>query len=148
MVTLLPNFERGPFFKSTLNTGAKIERPYSHGLCNLRLQGQVCHRIGSLLPLPGEAPKFAQLYIHDSGNSTSELDQRLSHFSSLAGHNDTLLQLQTMLHDVNPYICKFREAATWDAAIPFHMVLKAVGRSDPAGEILCGAPLDICAAKF
>lgn len=41
-------------------TGAKIERPFSHGLCNLRLQGRVCHRIGSLLPDPDEAPKFAQ----------------------------------------------------------------------------------------
>ena len=115
------------------SSGAKIERPFSHGICNLRLEGQVCHRIGSLLPLPDEAPKFAQLYIHDSGNDTLELDRRLSNFRSLAGHNDTLHQLQAMLHAVNPYIRKFREAASWDTATPFHMVLKAVGRTDPTG---------------
>lgn len=33
-----------------------------------RLQGQNCHRIGSLLPPPGKPPKFNQLYIQDTEN--------------------------------------------------------------------------------
>jgi hypothetical protein len=37
----------------------------------LRLHGQPCHRMGSLLPNPGEAPKFAQLYIYDTANELS-----------------------------------------------------------------------------
>ena len=34
----------------------------------IRIQGQPCHRIGSLLLMPGKEPKFAQLYIFDTEN--------------------------------------------------------------------------------
>jgi len=34
----------------------------------VRIQGQPCHQIGSLLPMPGKEPKFAQLYIFDTKN--------------------------------------------------------------------------------
>ncbi|GAU51524.1 hypothetical protein TSUD_413880 [Trifolium subterraneum] len=34
----------------------------------LRLHGQPCHRIGSMLPNNGETPKFAELYIYDTDN--------------------------------------------------------------------------------
>jgi hypothetical protein len=37
----------------------------------LRLMGQPCHRMGSMLPKPGEAPKFAQLYIYDTDNEVN-----------------------------------------------------------------------------
>jgi len=36
-----------------------------------RMQGQKCHIIGSMLPLEGERPKFAQLYIYDTKNEIS-----------------------------------------------------------------------------
>lgn len=32
------------------------------------MNGENYHQIGSLLPLPGKSPKFAQLYIHDTDN--------------------------------------------------------------------------------
>jgi hypothetical protein len=35
-----------------------------------RLQGQNYHRMGSLLPGPGEQPKFSQLYIFETDNET------------------------------------------------------------------------------
>jgi hypothetical protein len=34
----------------------------------LRIQGQICHRLGSMLPPEGQPPKFAQLYISDTEN--------------------------------------------------------------------------------
>jgi len=34
----------------------------------IRIQGQPCHRIGSLLLMPGKKPKFAQLYIFYTEN--------------------------------------------------------------------------------
>ncbi|MCI04534.1 helicase-like protein [Trifolium medium] len=34
----------------------------------IRIQGQTCHRIGSLLPITGQPPKFGQLYIYDTDN--------------------------------------------------------------------------------
>jgi hypothetical protein len=50
--------------------GAKLDNRFNNGRGppNIRLQGQSCHRIGSLLPVPGQAPKFAQLYIYDTEN--------------------------------------------------------------------------------
>jgi len=48
-----------------------------HDPPTLRIQGQVCHRIGSLLPLSGERPKFAQLYIYDTDN---EIENRIDSF--------------------------------------------------------------------
>jgi len=43
----------------------------------LRLHGQIFHRIGSMLPLPGQRSKFAQLYIYDTDN---EVANRISTF--------------------------------------------------------------------
>jgi hypothetical protein len=37
----------------------------------IRIQGQTCHRIGSLLPVAGQAPRFAQLYIYDTENEVT-----------------------------------------------------------------------------
>lgn len=39
------------------------------------MNGENYHQIGSLLPMPGETPKFAQLYIYDTEN---EIENRLS----------------------------------------------------------------------
>jgi len=33
-----------------------------------KIHGQSCHLIGSLLPMSGKTPKFAQLYIYDTKN--------------------------------------------------------------------------------
>ena len=40
--------------------GAKIDNSYNngHGPPNLRIQGQTCHKIESLLPSVGEVPRF------------------------------------------------------------------------------------------
>jgi hypothetical protein len=37
----------------------------------IRIQGQPCHRIGSMLPLPGQTPKYSQLYIYDTENEVA-----------------------------------------------------------------------------
>ncbi|XP_057414959.1 uncharacterized protein LOC130709848 [Lotus japonicus] len=41
------------------------------------ISGQNYHRIGSLLPVEGDNPKFAQLYIYDTRN---EVQNRMNHF--------------------------------------------------------------------
>jgi hypothetical protein len=43
----------------------------------LRIQGQTCHRIGTLLPEEGQTPKYAQLYIYDTEN---EIENRMKTF--------------------------------------------------------------------
>jgi len=59
--------------------GAKIDNKYNNGRGppNLRVQGQSCHRIGSLLPPIGKQSKFAQLYIYDTDNEIHSRIQSL-----------------------------------------------------------------------
>ena len=44
------------------------------GLAIYRIHGQSCHLIGSLLPMVGKPPKFAQLHIYDTKN---EIENRI-----------------------------------------------------------------------
>ena len=59
--------------------GAKIDNKYNNGRGppNLRVHGQSCHQIGSLLPPLGKQPKFAQLYIYDTDNEIHNRIQSL-----------------------------------------------------------------------
>lgn len=52
--------------------GAKVDHSINSGLGPyiFKISGQVHHLMGSLLPLEGECPKFAQLYIYDTHNET------------------------------------------------------------------------------
>lgn len=94
-----------------------------------RIQGALHHNIGSLLPNPGEQPKFAQLYIHDTAN---ELDNRLA---SLPGLNsEILLELQNMLHDNNPYVQLFENASarvTAENIVDISIKIVAARNTDP-----------------
>ena len=57
--------------------GIKLDKSIneSRGPPTIRIQGQLCHRIGSLLPMPGKQPKFSQLYILDTQN---EVENRIN----------------------------------------------------------------------
>ncbi|KAG4924633.1 hypothetical protein JHK87_050173 [Glycine soja] len=59
--------------------GVKVGTSYStgRGPPTLRIHGQSHHLIGSLLPMPDNSPKFAQLYIYDTEN---EVNNRLSQY--------------------------------------------------------------------
>lgn len=56
--------------------GAKVDTSLqrSRGPYYYRIYGQNYHRLGSLLPIPGESPRFLQLYIFDTKN---EVQNRL-----------------------------------------------------------------------
>jgi hypothetical protein len=64
--------------------------------------------MGSLLPQPHEAPKFAQLYI---GDLHAKLDGRMGNFGAL--NRDTMQSLQTMLHACNPYANIYLMVMEW-----------------------------------
>ncbi|XVF50502.1 hypothetical protein PTKIN_Ptkin04bG0106100 [Pterospermum kingtungense] len=79
---------------------------------NIRmLCGQNHHKIGSLLPVDGETPKFAQLYIYDTAN---ELANRMRPFSTSPGatkpDEDVVKQLIKMFDETNIIIRAFRMA--------------------------------------
>ncbi|KAJ1703901.1 hypothetical protein LUZ63_003680 [Rhynchospora breviuscula] len=74
-----------------------------------RVSGQLCHLIGSLLPLDDEPPRFAQLYMYDTQN---EISNRLGLFStddSLSAPRSHIVQaLSAMLGQHNCYVQAFR----------------------------------------
>jgi hypothetical protein len=59
--------------------GMKFDENFTKGRGppTMRIQGQTCHRIGSMLPPDGELPKYAQLYIYDTEN---EIQNRIKGF--------------------------------------------------------------------
>ncbi|GAU41076.1 hypothetical protein TSUD_139790 [Trifolium subterraneum] len=74
----------------------------------LRIQGQVCHRIGSLLPEEGEQPKFAQLYIYDTDN---EVKNRMNNFRNNKDLDEQIVKkLKSMLDQHNVHAKAFRMA--------------------------------------
>ena len=48
------------------SSGAKIDTSVlkGKGPAIYKIHGQLCHLIGTLLPMPGKPPKFSQLYIY------------------------------------------------------------------------------------
>ncbi|XP_058727581.1 uncharacterized protein LOC131599128 [Vicia villosa] len=90
----------GMKFDTTHSTGA--------GPPTLRLHGQTCHRIGSLLPAEGSTPKYAQLYIFDTDN---EVDNRMKCFKDNTNIDKNIVtQLKLMLDEYNPHAKAFRMA--------------------------------------
>jgi len=88
----------------TINQG---EGPYV-----FRVNGQIHHRIGSLLPEPNKTPKFAELYIFDTKN---EIENRLRAIrkEDPDEHDlnpDIIKGLQEMLDQYNPLVKIFRHA--------------------------------------
>jgi len=60
-----------------MSMGGKVNRDMHDGLGPpmFVMEGENYHQIGSLLPLPGNKPKFAQLYIYDTDN---EINNRMA----------------------------------------------------------------------
>ncbi|XP_063912265.1 uncharacterized protein LOC135129114 [Zophobas morio] len=65
-----------------------------------KVQGQVYHLVGSLLPLPQQEPQFLQIYF--IGEDEREANLRCSNFSGVKPN--LVKQLQAMLHEKKSYI--------------------------------------------
>ena len=63
------------FAMTSMGGNVDVHANEGQGPYIFRLNGQNHHRIGSLLPVVGKAPSFAQLYIHDT---KKEIYYRLS----------------------------------------------------------------------
>jgi hypothetical protein len=72
------------------------------------LNGQNHHRIGSLLPIVGSKPRFAQLYIHDTANEiTNRLSALNKHESQCELDLDVVQILLKMLDENNALVKTF-----------------------------------------
>ncbi|KAL5187111.1 hypothetical protein HKD37_05G012846 [Glycine soja] len=83
----------------------------SRGPPTIRIQGQPCHKIGSLLPMPGKKPKFAHLYIFVTEN---EVQNRINAMSEKIIHSLTIvcavMNILNIVFSVN--IMEFRAILT------------------------------------
>lgn len=70
-----------------------------------RIHGELCHRIGSLLPAEGVPPQYAQLYIHDPQAAFELRMQRNANLSP-----DTMALLQRIIADNHAYVDVYRHA--------------------------------------
>ena len=93
-----------------------------------KVQGQVYHLTGSLLPVSPEEPKFMQIYF--IADTAKQVDRRCSVMPGLKP--STVQALQTMLHAVNPYIQGFKCAIDRLSGPDMRVVIRADKR--PAGE--------------
>ena len=72
-----------------------------------RIQGQCYHSLGSLLPMPNESHKFAQIYF--MGSSDEEAKQRNNALGNVMRMN-IILDLQELLHTHHSYVSSFKYA--------------------------------------
>ena len=73
---------------------------------SFRIQGQVYHLIGSIVPTQGESPKFAQIYFID--NEESEVATRSAIINGLKP--DIVRGINQLLHQTNHYVELFKVA--------------------------------------
>ena len=96
-----------------------------------KIQGQVCHRIGSLLPLANEESKYMQIYF--MGDENLQVRQRRS--IAPGTKTEIVLGLQQMLHQHNAYVTIFKNDMDRCRLLPsdeYRVVIKADKR--PTGE--------------
>lgn len=75
------------------------------------INGQNHHKIGSLLPMDGDTPRFAQLYIYDTANEIPNITKALSGVNCATKLEEELVQgLQEMLDEFNELTKVFRMA--------------------------------------
>ena len=95
-----------------------------------KIQGQVYHTVGSLLPLPDEQPKFLQIYF--MGNDAEETQHRYSIIPGV--RYDIVQELQAMLHLHNSYVHSFKSALERmpESGEDYKVIIKA--DKTPVGE--------------
>ncbi len=90
--------------------GTEIDKTINTGYAPwvFRIHGELCHRISSLRPRIGEAPKYSQLYIYDPRMAL----QARAHYNPEL-RRDTLQILQDTLMASHQYAPVFRFAYEW-----------------------------------
>ncbi|XP_058783552.1 uncharacterized protein LOC131658256 [Vicia villosa] len=76
---------------------------------NIRVHGQPCHRIGSMMPLNGQTPRFSQLYIYDTENEVQPRIKGMGNNPNIIPH--VVTELKNMLDEFNTHAKSFRMAA-------------------------------------
>ncbi|XP_075469185.1 uncharacterized protein LOC142502199 [Ascaphus truei] len=86
-----------------------------------KVQGQVYHRAGSLLPLPDQDPQFLQIYF--MGDEQQEADQRCHWIPNT--RRDIVISLQRMLHQHNHLINTFKTSLERMPTDDYQVIIRA-----------------------
>lgn len=108
--------------------GATNEICESGFMPTFKVQGQVYHRVGSLLPLPNEDHKFLQIYF--IGDERQEVKQRCRNIPGT--RLEIVAELQRMLHSYNSYVQMFKTALDKMPSDEYKVIIRADQR--PTGE--------------
>ena len=92
------------------------------------IQGQIYHKMGSLLPLPKEDHTFLQVYF--IGNEEIEIDQRCTNISGL--RREIIQDVHRILHEYNQLIHIFKRALDRMISDDYKVIIRADKR--PPGE--------------
>ena len=93
-----------------------------------RVQGQVYHSIGSLLPPSNEEPKFLQIYF--MGDDSKQVQQRCKNLPGV--RDDIVKKLQQMVHEHNTYVKSFKLAIDRMPSNQYKVIIRA--DKTPVGE--------------
>ena len=96
-----------------------------------KVQGQINHRVSSLLPTSGADPQFLQIYF--MGDAATEANHRCSRVPST--RLDIVTQLQHFLHPNNAYVALFKTALERLPTDDYKVVIRA--DKTPTGEHRC-----------
>lgn len=86
-----------------------------------KVQGQIYHKVGSLLPLPDEEHKFLQIYF--MANTNDQIDQRCRF--NAGTRREIVTELQTFFDQHNELIRLFKTALERMPADDYTIVIKA-----------------------
>ncbi|KAH7903120.1 hypothetical protein BJ138DRAFT_1021123, partial [Hygrophoropsis aurantiaca] len=100
---------------SFTSLGVNIDRQMEQrgGISSFKIHGELCHRMGTLLPEEGEQPTYAQLYIYDPAEATNIRHQRNSELS-----HAIFAEIQDVLHRHHPYVNLYKQAHRVMAEVP------------------------------
>ncbi|KAH9189493.1 hypothetical protein AeNC1_008532 [Aphanomyces euteiches] len=94
-----------------------------------RIQGQVYHRMGSLIPQEGQPPKYLQIYFTD--NKEKEIAHRMRALRLKPEHLEIIELLRDMLHENNHLVREFK--SKFNALQPSHRLIIRADKT-PEGE--------------
>lgn len=109
---------------------------YGNFMPTFKVQGQIYHQIGSLLPLPENESQFLQIYF--MGNEAMEIDQRCEIVQGI--RREIISALQTLFHTHNELINQFKTAEEQLISNDYKIVIKADRTPDGEHERRFNAP--------
>ncbi|XP_031112149.1 uncharacterized protein LOC116016128 [Ipomoea triloba] len=118
--------------------GGRIDRSLNTGNAPpvFRISGQNYHCIGSLVPIDGSMPKFAQLYIYDTNNEIKNRINSVRGESNLGDINEEIVvELKNMLDQNNVLVNCFRMARTEIQSNPvIEVKMNLIGKRNKDGR--------------